>query len=114
MRIEPASAAVLGDDHRSWALVSTSQRRATLAAIVSVLCSPMTTAQADAAETAAETQSDASAGSFSLEEVIVTAQKREERLKDVPISISVLSGQELDQSTEQNVGRALARVPGVA
>jgi iron complex outermembrane recepter protein len=49
----------------------------------------------------------------SLEEVVVTAQKRQERLKDVPISISVLSGTELDQSTVAGITEALNRVPGV-
>jgi len=49
-----------------------------------------------------------------LEEVIVTAQKRSERLQDVPISISVLSGDELDSSTLQGVSEALNAVPGVA
>ena len=32
-----------------------------------------------------------------LEEIIVTAQKREQRLIDVPVSITALSGQELEQ-----------------
>jgi iron complex outermembrane receptor protein len=49
-----------------------------------------------------------------LEEVVVTAQKREERLRDVPISISVLSGDDLDKSTAQGVTESLNRVPGVA
>jgi iron complex outermembrane recepter protein len=48
-----------------------------------------------------------------LEEVIVTAQKREERLKDVPISMSVLGGEALDKSAVQGVSDALRRVPGV-
>src|SRR6202035_2278669 len=49
-----------------------------------------------------------------LEEVVVTAQKREERLHDVPISMSVLGGRELDQSSFQGVTDALNTVPGVA
>ena len=36
-----------------------------------------------------------------LQEVIVTAQKRSERLQDVPIPMSVLSGNALDRSTTQ-------------
>lgn len=48
-----------------------------------------------------------------LEEVVVTAQKRQEALQDVPISISVLSGKVLDQSNE-SVLDELNRVPGVA
>lgn len=49
-----------------------------------------------------------------LQEVVVTAQKRSERLQDVPISISVLSGDQLDRSTLQGVSEALNAVPGVA
>lgn len=49
-----------------------------------------------------------------LEEVIVTAQKREERLQEVPISISVLGGDDLDRSTAEGVTDVLTRVPGVA
>ena len=48
-----------------------------------------------------------------LEEVMVTAQKRQERLQDVPISISVLGGAALDQSTSQGVAEELTRVPGI-
>ena len=49
-----------------------------------------------------------------LEEVVVTAQKRAERLQDVPISISVLSGTDLDKSSVQGVTEALSTVPGVS
>jgi outer membrane receptor protein involved in Fe transport len=49
-----------------------------------------------------------------LQEIIVTAQKRAERLQDVPISISVLSGTELDQSSVMSVTEALNQIPGVA
>ncbi len=48
-----------------------------------------------------------------LEEIVVTAQKREERLQDVPISIAVLGGDALDQSSDRGVADALSRVPGV-
>jgi iron complex outermembrane recepter protein len=48
-----------------------------------------------------------------IEEVIVTAQKRAERLQDVPISIAVLGGEGLDKSTVEGVTEALKRVPGV-
>ena len=49
-----------------------------------------------------------------LEQIIVTAQKRQERLQDVPISIAVLGGKDLDTSTYQGVTEALTAVPGVA
>lgn len=49
----------------------------------------------------------------SIEEIVVTAQKRAERLQDVPISISVLGGPDLDRSTVEGVTEALGQVPGV-
>lgn len=48
-----------------------------------------------------------------LETVVVSAQKREERLQDVPIAISVLGGPALDSSSAQGVMEAIQRVPGV-
>jgi len=48
-----------------------------------------------------------------MEEIVVTAQKRAERLQDVPISISVLGGQDLDKSNFAGVSDALNTVPNV-
>lgn len=45
--------------------------------------------------------------------IIVTAQKREESLVKVPISIEVMSGESLDRSTDKGVTDALNRVAGV-
>lgn len=52
--------------------------------------------------------------SEALEEIVVTSQKRLERLQNVPISISVLTGPGLDASPVQGVTEALSRVPGTA
>lgn len=46
-------------------------------------------------------------------EIVVTAQKREESLQKVPISIAVLSGQALDKQTSGGSLAALALVPGI-
>jgi iron complex outermembrane recepter protein len=75
----------------------------TRSALIAVACSLPAYAVADAA---AESETE-------LEEVVVNAQKRLERVQDVPISISVLSGQELDGSTSQGIMEALTHVPGV-
>jgi outer membrane receptor protein involved in Fe transport len=48
-----------------------------------------------------------------LQPVLVTATRRKENVKDVPISISVLGGAELDSSTYPDVGEALRRLPGL-
>jgi iron complex outermembrane receptor protein len=49
-----------------------------------------------------------------LNEIVVTAQKREESAQKVPISMTVLSGKELDQSTAQGVAEVLNTVPAVS
>jgi outer membrane receptor protein involved in Fe transport len=48
-----------------------------------------------------------------LIEVVVTAQRREQSLQDVPIAISVLSGAALD-ATNQTLTEEIGRVPGIA
>jgi iron complex outermembrane recepter protein len=73
-----------------------------------------TIAQAAEPTNTPEYSSSSTAANEQLEEVVVTAQKREERLQNVPISISVLSGKDLDRSTSQGVSEALQSVPGVA
>jgi iron complex outermembrane recepter protein len=67
----------------------------------------------DSGSPAAE-ESGPSSTSRDLEQVVVTAQKREERLIDVPISISVVDGAKLDQSSLSSVGEALNLIPGVS
>lgn len=52
--------------------------------------------------------------SLSLEEVVVTAQKKAERLQDVPISIGVLSGQDLDRSSSRSVADVLNEMGGIS
>jgi iron complex outermembrane recepter protein len=66
-----------------------------------------------AVDTLAANNAAATEGERNLEEIVVTAQKRAERLQDVPISISVLGGAALDKATSGGVQEMLARVPGV-
>jgi iron complex outermembrane recepter protein len=49
-----------------------------------------------------------------LAEVTVTAERREERLQNVPISMSVLGGGDLENSSFHGVSEALTAVPGVS
>ena len=58
--------------------------------------------------------SDEKTGVVSLEEIVVTAQKRQERLQDVPIAIAVMQGNLLDSSSSVSLFDALSNVPGVA
>jgi iron complex outermembrane recepter protein len=46
-----------------------------------------------------------------LEEIIVTAQKRTENIQDVPAAVTVLSGQQIENSGALNVEGLLALVP---
>jgi iron complex outermembrane receptor protein len=66
-----------------------------------------------AADAAADTEVGAAAGS--LDEVVVTATRREEKLKDVPISVSVLSGDSLDVlgDSGQDIKQLAFRVPSL-
>jgi outer membrane receptor protein involved in Fe transport len=49
-----------------------------------------------------------------LEEITVSAQRRDENVKDVPIAISVLGGNTLDHSSFTSLNDALRTVPGIA
>src|SRR6185369_13028426 len=63
---------------------------------------------------AARSPDNDAVGTPVLTEVIVTAQRRAERLRDVPISISVLEGAELDKATGSGITDAINRMPGVS
>jgi iron complex outermembrane recepter protein len=58
--------------------------------------------------------SERSENTAALAEVIVTAQRRTERLQDVPISLTALSGAALDTASSAGVFDALMAVPGVS
>lgn len=50
----------------------------------------------------------------SVEEIVVTAEKREERLQNVPISVAVVTGKVLDRSSLNSADEALTTVAGVS
>ena len=56
---------------------------------------------------------DSSAGELGLQEVVVTAQKRTERIKDVPMSISQISGDALEMQESNSLAASVSAVPGV-
>lgn len=49
--------------------------------------------------------------SLQIDEIVVTARRREERLQDVPVSISVLSQQQLANYNISNVGEIALYTP---
>jgi len=71
------------------------------------------TVVAQAAPTAPVSEADAGA-TVVLEKVVVTAQKRSEDVQDVPISITVISGKELQVEQIANYEDLSRAVPGVS
>ena len=65
-----------------------------------------------AAPVAAQT-ADGSRGSTLVEEIIVTATKREESVRDVSGSVSAVSGEQLEALGAQSYADYIARTPGV-
>src|SRR5580692_6479928 len=63
----------------------------------------------------ARSSEDTSAGQpgMSLEEILVTATRREESVERVPISINALSQNELDQSAIKDITALAAATPGL-
>lgn len=57
--------------------------------------------------------SDASATSGGLEEIVVTAQRRTERVQDVPISISAFSSEQMDTQGVRSVDDIARLTPGI-
>lgn len=78
-------------------------RRHTLRALLAIGASAIATEQAFA---------QAVADPLAIEEVIVTTQKREQKLKDVPISIAAFSGGNLEQQNLTDFERLSTRTPG--
>jgi len=79
---------------RVWAL---------MAAASVIALGSVTTAQAQTAP----------AGGVALQEVVVTARKRAERVQDVPITIAAQTGEQLAQSAIRSVGDLSAITPGL-
>lgn len=62
------------------------------------------------AQPVAQAQED---GPRALEEIVITAQKREQSLLDVPITVNALSGDDLDNFAVDNLFEAANLVPGL-
>ena len=56
----------------------------------------------------------AGGGANSLDEIVVTAEKREEKLKDVPMSVTALGGSKLDNLQAVDFADYAALVPGLS
>ncbi|HBK46591.1 MAG TPA: TonB-dependent receptor [Xanthomonadaceae bacterium] len=56
---------------------------------------------------------DGTQETVNLAEVVVTAQRREERLQNVPVTITAFSAQEIEEARIQQIGDIVARTPGM-
>lgn len=83
--------------------------RTVLACTVSLLALVWATTPAVAADASAGAAEE---GAISLTEIIVTAQKREQRLNDVPMSISVVTGDQLQARGVSDVRDLVKVTPG--
>jgi iron complex outermembrane receptor protein len=71
-----------------------------------------TSASADTS-TPQDTSVSAESDHTDSDDIVVTAQKRSERLQNVPIAISVVSGEQLNKVTVQGIGDVLNRLPNI-
>jgi iron complex outermembrane receptor protein len=78
-----------------------------------VHCLLLTGAGASALLYTASSFAEADADTSSLQEIVVTAQKRSENIRDVPISITALSAQDLEQAGVKNTEDLVNSVPGL-
>ncbi len=74
---------------------------------------PETATRGGAANRSAPGVTGAETSGEAAEEVVVTARKREERLIDVPMAVTVMSGQSLEERGVDAVSEALADVPSL-
>ncbi|MFT4256827.1 MAG: TonB-dependent receptor [Pseudoxanthomonas sp.] len=90
-------------------------RRARALALMTVSALSLAIAQAHAQEQTAQEPpaGNAQRAATELDTVVVTATKREKALRDVPASITVLSGDDLEQRGAQNIEDIARLVPGV-
>lgn len=77
-------------------------------ALSTTMAMALIAAPAAARDSAAETEADAP---FASTDIIVTAQKREQNLQDVPVAISVVSGEMLERSNVNSAEQLFQRVP---
>lgn len=66
------------------------------------------------ADTTATTRAAASAQETVVEEIIVTAQKRSERLQDVPVPVSAITAASLTDNNQTRLNDYFDKVPGVS
>ena len=89
-------------------------KRGFMAAVIGTIIAAAGVKQTAAQEGAVPQQQGLQAPPSALEEVIVTAQRREESLQDIPISASVLTADVIDRNMIEDVGDYLPMIPNVS
>lgn len=82
-------------------------------AVIGAIAASLATQPASAQTSGAPAQSEASATSWDLSEVVVTATRRPERLQDTPIAVSSFSAEQLSQKGVLNAIDLAGRVPNL-
>jgi len=80
---------------------------------IGVLTSVALAVQLACLPTTASAQDTASTEKLVLDEIIVTAQKREQNIQDIPLSVSAISGDVLSGSAVLDISRLKLLVPGM-
>lgn len=89
-------------------------KRLSMTAIATVLSWPALAQEAGLDEPAPVTEpADSGEGARTVEEIVVTAQRRQERLQDVPISITAISGDTLEKVGVNSVVNLPQTVPAL-
>jgi iron complex outermembrane receptor protein len=84
-----------------------------LAAAIAAALFALASAAAEAQTAASQPAGSDESGRASLGEIVVTATRREESIKDIPISVTAISGVELESRSIQNLADFVEEVPGV-
>ena len=62
----------------------------------------------------AQAQNSVAAPTVALEEIVVTARKREENLQDVPLAVSAISAEQIERAGIRSVEDVVARDPSMS
>ena len=65
-------------------------------------------------ETAEEMTTEVSSGNSMSDEIVVTARKREENIQEVPVAVTVLPGEQLEESGVTDLSEIQAQVPNLS
>jgi iron complex outermembrane recepter protein len=80
--------------------------------LLNLLALPLAVAAGSAAQ--ADDASTGQGGAYVLQEIVVTAQKREEKLHDVPMGVTAVTADDLQSQQLVNFADLQARIPGLS